>query len=103
VAALPILIPASSRRAQGAVAANERIAMGAIGIGGRGSYDLQWFMQNPDVQFVAMCDARRDRRDAAKSLIDNAYGNSDCATYRDLRDMLARDDIDAVLIATSDR
>ena len=77
--------------------------MGAIGIGGRGTYDLQWFMRNPDMRFVAMCDARRDRREAAKAVVDQAYGNADCATYIDPREMLARDDIDAVLIATSDR
>lgn len=103
VAALPYVFAASSRQAQGAVAPNDRIVMGAIGVGPRGTYDLEWFMRNPDVQFVAVCDARRDRRDAAKAFVDQAYGNTDCVAYRDLREMLARDDIDAVLIATSDR
>ncbi|HOS92749.1 MAG TPA: Gfo/Idh/MocA family oxidoreductase [Armatimonadota bacterium] len=103
LAAIPYVVPSGARGADGSVAPSERITMGAIGIGGRGTYDLQWFMRNPDVRFVAMCDARRDRREAAKALVDQAYGNTDCATYIDPREMLARDDIDAVLIATSDR
>jgi hypothetical protein len=57
-----------------------------------------------DVQFVAVCDARRERRQAVKNIVDKRYGNKDCATYRDIRVFLAeRTDIDAVLIATGDR
>ncbi len=74
--------------------------MGGIGIGNRGTYDLGCFLQEPDVQFVAICDAKAVRRDAAKKMVDEKNGNQDCETYRDLRELLARDDIDAVLIAT---
>src|SRR5439155_17358101 len=54
----------------------------------------------PDVQFVAICDVKAERREAVKKKDDDKYGNHNCATYRDLRELLARDDIDAVLIAT---
>jgi predicted dehydrogenase len=57
-----------------------------------------------DVQFLAICDARKERQEAVKQMVDEWYGNKDCAMYRDMREFLAeRTDIDAVLIATGDR
>ncbi len=84
----------------GGVAASERIILGGIGIGGRGTYVLGCFLEEPDVHFVAVCDVKAARREAIKRKADTKYGNKDCATYRDLRELLARQDIDAVLIAT---
>jgi len=56
------------------------------------------------VQFVAICDAKKSQREAVKRIVDNKYGNKDCAMYRDMREFLAtRTDIDALLIATGDR
>jgi len=53
---------------------------------------------------VAICDAKKSQREVIKRTVDNKYGNTDCATYRDLREFLAeRTDIDALLIATGDR
>ena len=102
--AVPCLIPASAIGRDGAVPPSERIIMAGLGIGGRGSSDLGWMMPERDVQFVAICDAKKDRREAVKHIIDNRYGNSDCKMYSDIRDFLAaRTDIDGVLIATGDR
>ena len=98
--ALPQLIPASALGRDGAVAPSERIVLGAIGIGGRGSYDLGCFLHEPDVQFAAICEVKAQRRQAVKQMADSNYGNKDCVMYRDLRELLARRDIDAVLIAT---
>ncbi len=84
----------------GGVAPSERIVLGGIGIGHRGTYDLGCFLEEPDVRFIAVCDIKAERRKAIKQKADDKYGNSDCATYRDLRELLARSDIDAVLIAT---
>jgi hypothetical protein len=84
----------------GGVAPSDRIVLGGIGIGSRGSYDLGCFMEEPDVQFVAICDIKAARREAIKKKADDKYRNGDCAMYRDLRELLARGDIDAVLIAT---
>jgi hypothetical protein len=104
LAASPCLIPGSVLGRNGAVPPSERIVLGGIGIGGRGSFVLGWMLPEPDVQFVAICDAKKDRREAVKKIVDNRYGNRDCAMYRDLREFLAtRTDIDAVLIATGDR
>ena len=98
--AVPQVIRSSALGRDGAVAPGERLVLGGIGIGNRGSYDLDCFLQEPDVQFVAISDVRAERREAAKRTVDTRYGNQDCATYRDFRELLARSDIDAVLIAT---
>lgn len=100
---LPQFIPARALGRDGAVAPSQRIVLGAIGIGGRGGEDLGHFLDNPDVQFVAICDIRRQRREAVKEIADTHYGNHDCAMYRDMHEVLARPDIDAMLIATGDR
>jgi predicted dehydrogenase len=60
-------------------------------------------MTLPDVQVVAIADVQANRRDAGKKLVDQHYGNQDCALVRDFRELLARKDIDAVIIATGDR
>jgi len=98
--ALPQIVPGSVLGRDGGVAPSERIVLGAIGIGNRGSYVLGCFLEEPEVQFVAICDVRDSRRQSAKKRADEKYGNSNCSMYRDMRELLARDDIDAVLIAT---
>ena len=98
--ALPQFVPATVLGMGGVAAPSERIVLGAIGIGNRGSYVLGCFLEEPDVQFVAIAEVKAARRAAVKQRADAKYGNSDCATYRDLRDLLARQDIDAVLVAT---
>lgn len=104
MAAAPCLVPASALGLQDAVPPSERIVLGGLGIGGRGSGVLRWMMAEKDVQFVAVCDAKKAQRERVKQMIDSRYGSSDCATYRDMREFLAvRDDIDALLIATGDR
>jgi predicted dehydrogenase len=101
---MPTIIPARALGRDGATAPSERIVMGGIGIGSRGEFDLNWFLKNPDVQFVAICDARKTRREAVKGIADKHHGNADCKMYPEIREFLAtRNDIDAVLIATGDR
>lgn len=87
---------------QGVPPASQRITMGTIGCGGRGLDDMNAFLSNPDVEMLAVCDVVRTNRDTAKAVVDKHYANNDCQTYRDLRELLARHDIDAVLIATGD-
>ena len=98
--AAPQIVRAAVLGRDGVVAPSERIVLGGIGIGNRGTYDLGCFLEEPDVQFVAICDAKAARREAIKKKADAKYGNQDCAMYRDLRELLARSDIEAVLIAT---
>jgi len=96
------IIPATALGAEGRTAANSRIVMGAIGMGGRGVDVMKCFMNQPDVQFVAVCDAIAERRKVGCEAVNQQYGTSDCAVYTDFRELLERTDIDAVLIATGD-
>src|SRR6185295_741773 len=52
----PQIIPSSALGRDGAVAPSERIVVGGIGIGNRGTYDLSCFLEQKDVQFAAVCD-----------------------------------------------
>jgi predicted dehydrogenase len=96
----PQVIPAIALGKSGLAPPSERIVMGGIGIGRRGGYDLGCFLPQPDVQFVAIADVKAERRAAVKKIADDKYGNDNCDTYRDFRELLDRNDIDAVLIAT---
>src|SRR5690606_10833937 len=100
--ALPWFIPARALGRDGNVPPSERIVLGAIGIGPRGRHVLECMLVEKDVQFVAICDVQRSRREQVKAMADSHYGNKDCAMYRDFFDLLARPDIDAVLLATGD-
>ncbi|MCL5269668.1 MAG: Gfo/Idh/MocA family oxidoreductase, partial [bacterium] len=100
--AAPLVLPSKVLGRGGAVAPSERIVLGAIGIGPRGRYDLECMLAEKDVRFVAICDVQRRRREAVKAMADAKYGNKDCVMYRDMFELLARPDIDAVLIATGD-
>lgn len=102
--AAPCLIPASALGRNGAVPPSERIVLGGLGVGNRGSSDLRWMLPEPDVQFVAICDAKKSSRENVKRIVDSHYGSSDCQMYSDMREFLAtRTDLDALLIATGDR
>jgi predicted dehydrogenase len=100
----PLFVPAKALGLGGATPPSSRIVLAGIGIGGRGQFVLNWMIPEKDVQFVAVCDVQKKRREVIKALVDKRYGTKDCATYRDFREMLAkRKDVDAVLIATGDR
>ena len=86
--ALPI--PSSALGRDGAVPPSERITLGGIGIGNRGTYDLTCFFEQKDVQFLAVCDVKKTRRDAVKKMADKHHGNYECAQYRDFRELLDR-------------
>ena len=101
--ALPSIVPARVLGRDGAVSPSERIGLGVIGIGPRCIYDLQAILGLRDVECLAIADVQASRRDAGKRLVDERYGNQDCKLYRDFREVLDRQDIDAVLIATGDR
>ena len=99
-----MIVPATALGLGGRVAPSERIVLGGIGVGNRGSGVLRWMMAEPDVQFVADCDIQKSRRERVKAMVDEAYGNQDCKLYTDAREYLAeRTDIDAMLVTTGDR
>lgn len=100
--AFPTILPASALGRDGTVAPGERVALGVIGSGERGRDVLQGFLNQKQCQAIALCDVKQDALGKAKALVDAKYGNTDCATHADFRELLARKDIDAVLIASPD-
>ena len=100
---MPTYIPASALGKNGKVAPSNRIVLGGIGVGRRGQKVLDSFFQQKDVQFVAVADPQKERREIIKRKTDEHYGNKDCVIYDDMSGILERDDIDAVLVTTGDR
>ena len=101
-AAVPTIIPASVWGAEDAPPPSETVSVAFIGVGGMGRHNLKDFLLQKDCRVVAVCDVYRDRREATKAVIDEAYGDQGCAMYGDFREVLAREDIDAVAIAVQD-
>jgi predicted dehydrogenase len=101
---VPWIVPASALGRDGAVAPSERIVLGGIGIGRRGSHDLRLGHRRAGRTVRRSCDVWKERREAVKKLVDEKYGNHDCVLFRDMREFLEkRTDIDALLITTGDR
>jgi predicted dehydrogenase len=111
----PALIPASALGRNGSVAPSQRVNMGFIGLGGQGSGHLlggAWtyvpggYIARNDVQVLAVCDVRKERREQAHARCNQIYadklgqaGYDGVKAYNDFREVLARPDIDAVLAA----
>jgi len=100
--AAPRVVPGSALGVGGRPVPSERIVLAHIGMGWFGTVDLKTFLGSQQVQNVAVCDVDAAKAAAAKELVDAHYGHHDCRIYRDFREMLDRDDIDAVSIATPD-
>jgi len=101
--AAPLFVPASALGKDGRAAPSDRIGIAGIGMGGRMGSHLRNFLPQKEVQWVAACDCFASRRKAAKAYIDKYYGNKDCLATRSHEEVLARKDVDAVIIATGDR
>ena len=113
--AAPSLAPCSVLARGGVRAPSDRITMGFIGLGGQGTGHLlggAWtyvpggYVARNDVQVLAVCDVRRERRESAQQRCNRMYaqktGQASYAgvnAYNDFRDVLAREDLDAVLLA----
>lgn len=94
---LPDFVPASALGAGWKLPAGDRITLGFIGVGGMGSNHLNRFLRNGRVEVVAVCDVDEGRRLGAQEKVGKG-----CAAYNDYRELLQRDDIDAVVISTPD-
>ncbi|MDP8244857.1 MAG: Gfo/Idh/MocA family oxidoreductase [Candidatus Hinthialibacter antarcticus] len=100
--AAPMFISASAMGTFGNVAPSNRIVMGCIGVGSQGTGDMRNFMRRDEAYIRAVCDVDGSHRKRAKQSVDEFNDNSDCAAYVDFRELLERDDLDAVLIAVPD-
>jgi len=97
-----VALPNILVRAAHAAPANERIQVGVIGLGGRGRHVMEAFMAQPDTHVMAVSDCYADRRAQGLKQVNDHYGTQDCAEHVDFQELLARQDIDALLIATGD-
>lgn len=107
VAGVPYILPG---RASGAIAPSERINIGMIGMGRQATYaNLPPFLQSKDTQVVAICDVDAWRMKNGLGKVNKHYAKAKslgtykgCSTHGDFRELLARDDVDAVMISTPD-
>jgi len=118
----PYFVPASALGKNGFTVPSDRITMGCIGLGGQGTYNMRNFIQQPDAQVIALCDVDRGSTDygilnagsyfglepALKRALDEyarqnrPVNTESISLYTDFRELLAREDIDAVTVCTPD-
>ena len=104
---LPYIAQASALGKAGSIAPSNRIVMGCIGVGGKrpggqGTVDLQGFLGRNEIQVVAVCDVDAVHRSRAREMVNEKYGTQDCSAYNDFRELLSRDDIDAISLVLPD-
>ncbi|UCD49668.1 MAG: Gfo/Idh/MocA family oxidoreductase, partial [Phycisphaerales bacterium] len=107
--ALPWMVRSSASGAQGNAAPSERITVGLIGHGCMGRGHLRRLAGDPEIQVLAVCDVDRLRCEQGREHVEDVYASRHrgvpyrgCTAYNDYRDLLARRDIDAVVIVTPD-
>ncbi|MDE3068155.1 MAG: Gfo/Idh/MocA family oxidoreductase [Verrucomicrobiota bacterium] len=96
---LPAIVPGS---VFGQNRPSNKITMGVIGWGMQGPGNTKNFLYQDDCQVVAACDLDKHHLQAAVDTVNDHYQNKDCKAYHDYRELLAREDIDAVMIAVPD-
>lgn len=100
MSAFPAIVPST---VFGKNAPSNRITVGMVGVGLQGTYaNLRTLVNMDGVQIVAICDVDKWRMNNAKNEVDKKYGNKDCRTYADWREVVARDDVDAIMNSTPD-
>lgn len=98
--AAPALMPA---RLFGADAPSKQITVGFIGTGDHGTgWNLRRYLNFRDARVLVVCDVDGERMRRAKQIVDEQYQNRDCSMTKDFREVLARPDIDTVMISTPD-
>ncbi|MBE3099462.1 MAG: Gfo/Idh/MocA family oxidoreductase, partial [Planctomycetes bacterium] len=107
--AAPSIITSPALGAGDRPPASERLTLGHIGIGNQGSGHFGGMLGNAAVQILAVCDVKQTVRDSCQKRVDDRYAEErssgkyqGCAAYNDFRDLMARGDIDAVIIAVPD-
>ena len=98
----PYILPSSVLGANRAIAPSNRITLALIGTGNINGHHRETFLAEKDTRIVAVCDSVAARREVYRNRINQAYGGIVCVDYRDFRELLTRDDIDAVCIGTPD-
>ena len=97
--AFPMIVPS---RVLGRNAPSNRVTLASCGVGSQGAHLLRNFARVDEAQYLAVCDVRADRRAEAARVLNEQYGGPVVRAYEDFREVLGREDIDAVIIATPD-
>ena len=106
--AFPHVVPASALAGAGNAAPSERITLGFIGAGKQSQHLMRSFLNSPGTHVVAACDVDRLKLERGKEIVEDYYAGKSAGTYKgcdiygDFRELLARSDIDAVVISTPD-
>jgi predicted dehydrogenase len=102
--AAPAIVPASVFGQDGRPAPSDRITMACIGLGNQGNANFGNFLNRPEVQMVAVCDVRKEKREEFRARVEKHYGDNfkGCDAYNEFELIMARPDIDAVMIGTPD-
>jgi len=102
----PLILPSRVWSAESAP--SKRLTIGCIGMGKQMGGHLRSYLGRDDVEVLAVCDVDTTRREHAKKAVDTAYTAKagatykGCAAYNDFREVIARKDIDIIVIATPD-
>ncbi|HNQ90797.1 MAG TPA: Gfo/Idh/MocA family oxidoreductase [Verrucomicrobiota bacterium] len=121
------VVSASVLGGGGRSAPNDRLTLAGIGTGGQGMQNLAALQEFPEVQVVAVCDVNREGgrylswnwtegkeerlcgREPARRMVEEHYGRQErsgayrgCRAYSDYRELLEKEDVDAVMVATPD-
>src|ERR1035438_9444932 len=95
----PAFIPGRALGRDGVVAPSDRITVACIGTGWQGGNNVDSFLEEPGAQVGGGCDIDSGHLGAARQAINKKYDNQDCKTYHEFEEVLARKDIDAVMLA----
>ncbi|MCP4643877.1 MAG: Gfo/Idh/MocA family oxidoreductase [bacterium] len=100
--AAPFIVPAAALGQGARTAPSERINIGVVGTGSQARGLTENAIRHENTRIVALCDVDSKRLAEAKKMVDGFYENTDCATHSDYRQLLAREDVDAVIVGTPD-
>ena len=105
----PAIVP---HQVLGQQAPSNKLTVGFIGTGNNGTNWMRIFMRDKRVRVLAVCDVNREGggywdgsvrgREPARRLVDEHYGDASCLAFPDFRELIERDDIDAIYIGTPD-
>jgi predicted dehydrogenase len=98
----PVIVPSVVLGRSGKTAPSNRITVGCLGVGWQGTSNMEDFLRESDARVIAVCDVDANHLKEAKWSVDRWYGNKDCRTFHDFREMIARDDIDVLSIGLPD-